>query len=163
MNQIEYRNAYRYASKFTTEYLDVVHDAYLYYKRTEDKDLFDEPNPVIIKQVRRQYNRNVGTNRYRIQWRGEKFPTKHYSFSDDDTRDIIENVFGVHTDIVSSIHTGYTISKLKEKLTDRQKYVFDLTYQGYNGTEIAKMDGINKSSVNKSIRLIREKANYIIN
>lgn len=169
MNNYEYKRACSYARKLTPFYRDVVHDAYLdHYNRTGE-DLFDSPNRTIVVTVRNHFYNNVRSNRY--MYNGKYYQKVFIRMNapgliEGTTQEqFVEAKFNYHSQdsLMDDVILKDQVNVVKDNITTRQAYLLDKAIEGYTIMDLAKLEGINQSSIRKSFGYIKCKAVNLLN
>jgi DNA-directed RNA polymerase specialized sigma24 family protein len=131
MNISNYKEAQKYAYAITTsEYLDILHDAYLHWNKYKQSDLFDQDKEFTYQKDGVRYNRE---------------------FVDVKPTNLIENK------IEDNLHVDQAIDLLNKHLTPNQKLTFFYSLLGYKRKDIAKELNVREATIVDRFKLIQEK------
>lgn len=143
MNE-NYRRARAYLYKFTsTEYNDILHDAFLTYYRRTGLNLFERTNFNVIGVVRNQYYESLRKDAYVKN--GVRYFFQHQSFEDYTSY----NSTTPHDLLIGKEAYETIVRRTKQfDAPDIAQAVLDLRIEGYNTREIAEQLGLTPDQVN---------------
>jgi DNA-directed RNA polymerase specialized sigma24 family protein len=148
MNISKYKEAQKYAYAITTsEYLDILHDAYLHWNKYKQSDLFDQDIALICTVVKNVY-KNQQTKEFTYQKDGVRY---NREFVDVKPTNLIENK------IEDNLHVDQAIDLLNKHLTPNQKLTFFYSLLGYKRKDIAKELNVREATIVDRFKLIQEK------
>lgn len=143
-----YRRAKKYAHKIThSEYLDILHDAYLQWYKYKQTNLFNQDMGLICTIVKNVYN-----NQYTKQFVYSKGRVKHNrGFVEIKDTDLVTN------NIEENLHVDQTIDLLNKHLKPKQKLTFFYSLLGYKRKDIAKELDVREATIVDRFKAIQEK------
>lgn len=159
MDNNTYKRAKGYAYKLDhSNYMDNLHDAFLYHWDKKGDNLFEREVPYVLRAVRymsgwknqKQFSEVHGSRKERGE-KVKRFQSLTDNLVDHKTPDkIYEN-----KEILENLYSKINVYRNR----DRMKQVLDLKLLGYTWTEICEETGIPPSVVNRIIEKINEIAN----
>jgi len=164
MNKANYTKAKSYAYKVSrSDYLDVVHDAYLKWHKKTGKDLFDEDEGLVIWVVKNTIMTNNQKNYF--VYRGDKYKKKFIetSYITNLDRRSGEEATTYEPEDNSTPETILIGKDLKEqfdkKISGKFEPYYNLLVKGYKGSEMIEELGGSQQLANWYIHQIRNKLN----